>query len=109
MAVPICFNGGPGAYLHVPFPVIVRSSFGYQFSRFAVFIRMVTALFWHAIQTYAGATALTQVIRAIWPSYLNIPNHLPASAGITTQQMVSHFLFWSIQFPFLLIRPHKLK
>lgn len=52
---------------------------------------------------------MTQVIRAIWPSYLNIPNHLPASAGITTQQMVSHFLFWSIQFPILLISPHKLR
>jgi NCS1 family nucleobase:cation symporter-1 len=52
---------------------------------------------------------MTQVIRAIWPSYLNIPNNLPASAGITTQQMVSHFLFWSVQFPILLIPPHKLR
>ena len=53
--------------------------------------------------------AMTQCIRAIWPSYLDIPNHLPASAGITTQEMVSHFLFWSIQFPILLIPPHKLR
>lgn len=52
---------------------------------------------------------MTQVIRAIWPSYLNIPNHLPASAGITTQEMISHFIFWSVQFPILLISPHKLK
>jgi nucleobase:cation symporter-1, NCS1 family len=52
---------------------------------------------------------MTQVIRAIWPSYLNIPNHLPESAGITTQEMVSHFVFWSIQFPVLLISPYKLR
>ena len=52
---------------------------------------------------------MTQVIRAIWPSYLDIPNHLPESAGITTQQMISHFIFWSVQFPILLISPHKLK
>lgn len=52
---------------------------------------------------------MTQVIRAIWPSYLDIPNHLPASAGITTQQMLSHFIFWSVQFPILLIPPHKLR
>lgn len=89
---------------------------------------MATALFWHgkasctpflhrnleltsptAIQTYSGSTAMTQVIRSIWPSYLNIPNHLPSSAGITTQEMVSHFLFWSVQFPILLIAPHKLR
>lgn len=52
---------------------------------------------------------MTQVIRAIWPSYLEIPNHLPESAGITTQQMISHFIFWVVQFPVLLIPPHKLR
>jgi len=52
---------------------------------------------------------MTQCIRAIWPSYLNIPNHIPESVGITTQQMVSHFIFWTIQFPILLTPPHKLK
>ncbi|CZR50332.1 related to uracil permease [Phialocephala subalpina] len=109
MALPIAFNGAPGAYLRVPFPVWIRSSFGYQFSKFAVVCRMITALFWHSIQTYTGSTALTVMIAAIWPSYLNIPNHLPVSAGITSQGLLSHFLFWSIQLPFLLIRPHKLK
>ncbi|GIZ36896.1 hypothetical protein CKM354_000036200 [Cercospora kikuchii] len=108
-AIPLVMNGAIGAHLHVPFPIAARSSFGIMFARFAVVTRMITALFWHAIQTYTGSTAITQCIRAIWPSYLDIPNHLPESAGITTQQLLSHFLFWSIQFPFLLIPPHKLK
>ena len=63
----------------------------------------------HAIQTYTGSLALTVMLSAIWPSYLNMKNHLPASAGITSQGLLSHFLFWCIQLPFLLIRPHKLK
>lgn len=109
MALPIAFNGAPGAYLRVPFPVWIRASFGYQFSKFAVVCRMVTALFWHSIQTYTGSLALTVMLSAIWPSYLNIPNHLPVSAGITSQGLLSHFLFWIIQLPFLLVRPHKLK
>jgi NCS1 family nucleobase:cation symporter-1 len=108
-AAVLVLNGAIGAHLRVPFPVAIRSSFGFYFARFAVVIRMCTALFWHAIQTYAGATAMTQCIRAIWPSYLDIPNHLPASAGITSQQLLSHFIFWSIQFPILLIPPHKLR
>lgn len=108
-AIPMVLNGAIGAHLHVSFPIIARSSFGFYQSRCAVVIRMITALFWHAIQTYTGSTALTQIIRAIWPSYLNIPNHIPASAGITTQELVSHFLFWSIQFPLLLIPPYKLR
>lgn len=70
---------------------------------------MITALFWHAIQTYTGSWALTQCIRAIWPSYLDIPNHLPESAGITSQGLISHAVFWIIQFPILLTPPHKLK
>jgi NCS1 family nucleobase:cation symporter-1 len=107
--VPLVLNGILGARLHVPFPVAMRSSFGWYFARFAVIVRMTTALFWHAIQTYTGSTAMTQMIRAIWPSFLNIPNHIPASVGITTQQMVSHLIFWSIQFPILLTPPHKLQ
>ncbi|KAH7018633.1 NCS1 allantoate transporter [Macrophomina phaseolina] len=109
IAIPLCLNGSVGAKLHVPYAIAARSSFGYLFSRVPVVIRMVTALFWHAIQTYSGATAMTQVIRAVWPSYLDIPNRLPSSAGITTQQMVSHLVFWLVQFPVLLIPPHKLK
>lgn len=85
-----------------------RSSFGFYFARFAVVVRLITALFWHAIQTWTGSTAMTQCIRAIWPSFLDIPNHIPASVGITTHEMISHVIFWSIQFPILLTPPHKL-
>ncbi|KAL4862426.1 hypothetical protein BDV12DRAFT_190438 [Aspergillus spectabilis] len=94
--VPLALNGAVGAYLHIPFPVAMRSSCGWYFSRFAVV-------------TYTGSTAMTQCIRAIFPSYLHIPNHLPASAGITSQQLLSHFIFWTIQVPFLLTPPHKLQ
>ncbi|KAL2848380.1 permease for cytosine/purines, uracil, thiamine, allantoin-domain-containing protein [Aspergillus pseudoustus] len=107
--IPLALNGAVGADLHIPFAVAMRSSCGWYFARFAVIVRMITALFWHAIQTYTGSTAITQCIRAIWPSYLDIPNHLPASAGITSQELLSHFVFWSIQVPFLLTPPHKLK
>ncbi|KAK3690534.1 allantoin permease [Podospora appendiculata] len=107
--VPLVLNGVIGAKLHIPYPVAARASFGWYFSRFAVVTRAITALFWHAIQTYTGSTAMTQIIRSIWPSYLDIPNHIPESVGITTQGMVSHLIFWSIQFPILLIPPHKLQ
>jgi NCS1 family nucleobase:cation symporter-1 len=107
--VPLVLNGMVGARLHIPYPVAIRPAFGWYFSRFAVVVRAITALFWHAVQTYTGSTAMTQIIRAIWPSYLDIPNHIPESVGITTQGMVSHLIFWSVQFPILLIPPHKLK
>lgn len=86
--VPLVLNGMIGARLHVPYPVAARSGFGWYFSRFAIVVRMITALFWHAIQTYTGSTAITQMIRAIWPSYLDIPNHLPASAGVSLSPII---------------------
>ncbi|KAI1777243.1 permease for cytosine/purines, uracil, thiamine, allantoin-domain-containing protein [Hypoxylon cercidicola] len=109
MAFAIAFNGAPGAYLRVPFPVWIRSSFGYHGAKFPIICRMVTALLWHAVQTYTGSTAMTVMLTAIWPSYSNIPNRLPENAGATSKDLLSHFLFWSIQLPFLLIHPHKLK
>jgi hypothetical protein len=109
MAAAIAFNGAPGAYLRIPFPVWIRSAFGYHGAKFPVICRMVTALFWHSIQIYTGSLAMTVMLTAIWPSYADIPNRLPEGAGITSSGMLSHLLFWSEQLPFLLIRPHKLK
>lgn len=56
-----------------------------------------------------GALCITIMLRAWAPSYNDIPNHLPESAGITTQGMCSYFLFWIIQLPLLLIHPTKLR
>ncbi|KAI1384265.1 putative uracil permease [Hypoxylon trugodes] len=109
MALFIALNGAPGAYLRVPFAVWIRSAFGFHFAKFPVVCRMITALFWHAIQTYTGSTAFAVMISAIWPGYLKIPNILPKSAGITSRGLLSHLLFWMIQLPFLTIHPHKLK
>jgi nucleobase:cation symporter-1, NCS1 family len=49
------------------------------------------------------------MLRALAPSYNDIPNHIPESAGITTQGFISYFLFWLIQLPLLLIHPTKLR
>ena len=40
------------------------------------------------------------MIRAIWPSYQNIPNGIPGS-GTTTRDFVSFFLFWICSLPFI--------
>ncbi|KAH8900650.1 putative uracil permease [Thozetella sp. PMI_491] len=109
MAVPMTLNGYAGSKTHVPFPILARSSFGYQFSKFPIVVRLITCLFWHAITNYLAIAPATQVIRAIWPSYRDLPNWIPEPVGITTQQMVSYFIVWIIQFPLLLIPPHRMK
>lgn len=49
------------------------------------------------------------MIGAIWPSFLKLKNEIPESQGITTNGMVSFFLFWLAQIPFLYMRPDKLR
>ncbi|OAR05657.1 hypothetical protein LLEC1_04914 [Akanthomyces lecanii] len=109
MGVPMALNGFVGAKTHAPFPILARSSFGYYFSYFPVALRLLTALFWHAITNYLGVGPTIQVIRAIWPSFGTYPNSIPQSVGVTSQQLIAYFVFWAVQFPLLLIHPQKLK
>jgi NCS1 family nucleobase:cation symporter-1 len=109
VAIPMVLNGAIGAKLHIPFSVIIRSSFGYYFAYFAICSRAILAMFWLGIQGANGAQCITIMIEAIWPSYANIANTLPDNAGITTKGMVSYFLFWIIQLPLLLIPPTRLR
>lgn len=52
---------------------------------------------------------VTLMIRAIWPSYNNIPNSIPASSGVTTRDFVSFFLFWLLSLPALWFPVHKIR
>lgn len=54
-------NGTIGARLHVSFPVLNRSSFGFWFSYFTVISRMVLSMFWLGIQAYTGSQCVFQV------------------------------------------------
>jgi len=109
VAVPMVLNGAIGARLHIPFSVIIRSSFGYYLAYFCIVSRSILAMFWLGIQGANGAQCITIMLLAWAPSYGNIANTLPESAGITTQGMISYFLFWIIQLPLLLIPPTKLR
>ncbi|KZT61455.1 NCS1 nucleoside transporter family [Calocera cornea HHB12733] len=109
IAAAITANGTIGARLHIPFPVLNRSSFGFWFSYFSVVSRLVLAMFWFAIQTYTGSECVYQMLKAIWPSFARLPNRLPAGANITSAQLLSYFLYWLIQLPFLLIPAHRIR
>ncbi|KZP30106.1 NCS1 nucleoside transporter family [Athelia psychrophila] len=109
IAVVMVLNGTIGARLHVSFPVLNRSSFGFWFSYFSVISRVVLAMFWFSIQTFTGSECIYQMLKAIWPSVARLPNHLPASANITTSGMMCYLLYWLVQFPFMLVSPQKIR
>ena len=54
-------NGTIGARLHIAFPILNRSSFGFWLSYFSVISRVVLSLFWFGIQTFVGSESVYQV------------------------------------------------
>lgn len=70
---------------------------------------MLVGFFWYGINTYNGALCVDAVIVAIWPSFKDVPNSLPASANITTQMMTAYVVYFLIVLPFHYIHPRYLK
>jgi NCS1 family nucleobase:cation symporter-1 len=103
MGLVITINGRMGATLHTPFPVLARMPFGYYFSYFVVVSRCVLAIVWLGVQTTTGGQCMTVLLTAIWPSFANIPNHIPLDEGITTAGMCGFVLYFLLQLPFLCI------
>jgi NCS1 family nucleobase:cation symporter-1 len=49
------------------------------------------------------------MLKAIWPSIAQVPNHLSPEANITTAGIMCYFIYWVIQFPFMLVSPHRIR
>ncbi|KAF5639361.1 NCS1 nucleoside transporter [Fusarium sp. NRRL 52700] len=102
--------GRPGARYHVGYPVLARSVFGMYGQFFFVWIRAVVATIWFGVQSYFGSQLLNVLLRCVFgESWWNMTNHLPASAGITSRDLLAFFLFWIIEMPFLAVHPRKIK
>ncbi|EIN05897.1 cytosine-purine permease [Punctularia strigosozonata HHB-11173 SS5] len=106
LSIVMVANGTIGARLHVPFPVMNRSSFGFYFSYFSVISRVVLSMFWFGIQTFSGGECM---LKAIWPSLAHLQNGLPSGSNITTSGMICYFIYWLVQFPLMFVSPQNIR
>ncbi|KAJ7096695.1 permease for cytosine/purines, uracil, thiamine, allantoin-domain-containing protein [Mycena belliarum] len=105
-AMAMVLTARPGAKLHIGYPTLLRASFGMWGSKIFVTMRGAVAIIWFGIQTYFASTLFAVALRCIFGhKWTDIPNHLPASAGINTQGLVAFFLVWLFQGPLILIHP----
>jgi purine-cytosine permease-like protein len=80
------------------FPVYVRAAAGIRGASLYILVRAVVAIIYFATQTYYGGRITSVFMRGIFGNgYNNIPNHLSASAGITSRDLLSFFLFWMVR------------
>ena len=92
--VPMILNGHAGAKYGIPFPVLVRASFGTKGANIPAILRAIVACGWFGIQTWIGGFALYQMLRLWFPSLSTLPPVLPASFGLETGPAICFFLFW---------------
>ncbi|QPG75294.1 hypothetical protein FOA43_002645 [Brettanomyces nanus] len=106
----ITLSSRVGTYYHVSFPVSCRSSFGIWGSLWPVINRVVMACVWFGVQSAIGSNCVQLMLMAIFGNDLDtrIPNKMKGDT-ITSFGMLSFFIFWFCQLPFIYLRPHTVR
>ncbi|HZW60455.1 MAG TPA: NCS1 family nucleobase:cation symporter-1 [Woeseiaceae bacterium] len=97
--VPMLLVGHAGARYGVPFPVLLRASFGTIGARLPGLLRGLVACGWFGIQTWVGGFAIYQILNAV-SAHAFVGDEIPF-LGIDTAQFVCFMVFWAVQVYFI--------
>src|SRR5699024_2986747 len=67
--IALTLIGKVGSEYGIPFPVVIRTSFGIPGSNIPALMRGFVAIFWLGVQTFAGSTAFYLAIAVLWPGF----------------------------------------
>ncbi len=94
LIVAMWFNSVAGAKYGLPFPVLIRAAFGYRGAQIPVLVRAFVAIFWFAVQAYAGSQAVNVVLGVMIPGWNTLGQiHL---LGLGLNSAIAVLLFWSL-------------
>ncbi|GAN76523.1 NCS1 family nucleobase:cation symporter-1 [Acidisphaera rubrifaciens] len=91
--VAMWFNARPGTAYGIPFCVLIRSSFGPRGAQLPVVIRGFCAIFWFAVQGYAGSLAIDAIIGTLIPAWNTLTMPI---LGMALKGWVAVALFWAL-------------
>ncbi len=83
--VPLVLNAFAGTKFGIPFPVMLRSSFGIVGSNVPALIRALVACGWFGIQTLFGGIAVHLMLAALWDGWAQL-------GGVG--EVLGFFIFW---------------
>jgi nucleobase:cation symporter-1, NCS1 family len=66
--VPMILNSHAGTKYGIPFPVLVRSSFGVRGANVPAVLRALVACGWFGIQSWIGGQAIYAMVQVLWPA-----------------------------------------
>jgi nucleobase:cation symporter-1, NCS1 family len=96
--VPLMANGHPGTKYGIPFPVVVRASFGVRGAQVPAVLRALVACGWFGIQCWFGGLGLWVTASAIAPS-VSVPD--VGILGADLAPLIWFFVFWAINVYFI--------
>ncbi|GAA3317254.1 hypothetical protein GCM10020331_015440 [Ectobacillus funiculus] len=76
----------------LPFPVLVRAAFGYKGAHIPVLVRAFVAIFWFAVQAYAGSKAVGAVLGVLIPGWASLASYHVIGMGLN--DAIALVLFW---------------
>ncbi|WP_177233379.1 cytosine permease, partial [Bacillus licheniformis] len=91
----LALNGHAGAKYGVPFPVLIRSSFGIYGANIPALLRGFVAIMWFGIQAFAGSTAINILILNVWSGWKDIGGDWNLF-GLHLPGLLSFVFFWGI-------------
>jgi NCS1 family nucleobase:cation symporter-1 len=65
--IPMILNAHAGAKYGIPFPVLVRASFGVRGANVPAVLRALVACGWFGIQSWIGGQAIYTMLQVLWP------------------------------------------
>ena len=95
---PLMANGHPGTRYGIPFPVVVRASFGVRGAQVPAVLRALVACGWFGIQCWFGGLGLWVTAGALFPS-VTLPEYTFLGADVAPLSWF--FVFWAINVFFI--------
>jgi len=98
--IPMTLNAHPGTAYGIPFPVLLRASFGTRGANIAAILRGIVACGWFGIQTWIGGAAI-YATSALLLGFDPAQRALLPGIGISAGEAASFLLFWAINVVFI--------
>lgn len=98
--VPMTLNAHPGTAYGIPFPVLLRASFGTRGANIAALARGIVACGWFGIQTSIGGGAIYSTAALVIGFDPAAATPLPV-LGLSSGQLIAFLLFWALNVWFI--------
>jgi NCS1 family nucleobase:cation symporter-1 len=100
--VPMMLNAHAGTRYGIPFPVLLRASFGTLGSNVPALMRALVACGWFGIQTWIGGSAIYTLHAVIFGFEPAGPSDMLPGLGLSAGQLGCFLLFWVLNIAVIL-------